>query len=357
MEHLELEKLSQRIMEAEELQELKSIREQTRTFFSREMDYQDPLQWNRVLNQTHDMLIKRTVMLAEELLMNRGAGAPPVPFSFILFGSGGRGEQTLWSDQDNGIIYEPSAEVDPNAIEEYFHLLVGTVLRGLQEVGYPPCEGNVVCTNSRWLKPRREWKRMIQEWMDEPNWEHVRYLLIFSDGRTVYGDSQLLHTVKEQMLHTLTENRDFPRVLLNNTLHHKVPMNIFGQIIKERYGEDAGGFDIKYGAYIPMVNSIRLLALMHGIGAHSTEERIHELEAVGQLTERMAGAWRTTLAGLLRMRSETPYAIDDGMITTRGKLSASYLQGEENRKRLKSILKSVKRIQKVVRYCILHDAL
>ena len=42
------------------------------------------------------------------MLEDEGFGKPPVPYAFILFGSGGRSEQTLWSDQDNGLIYEES---------------------------------------------------------------------------------------------------------------------------------------------------------------------------------------------------------------------------------------------------------
>ena len=61
-------------------------------------------------------------------------------------------------------------------------------------------------------------------------------------------------------------------------MHHKISLGVFGHLITERYGEDAGGFDIKYGAYIPIVNGIRLLAIQAGILATSTLERIKQLK-------------------------------------------------------------------------------
>lgn len=59
------------------------------------------------LNLFHDELIKKTVQLAMEKVQGDW-GDPPAPFAFFLMGSAGRFEQSVWSDQDHGIIFAGS---------------------------------------------------------------------------------------------------------------------------------------------------------------------------------------------------------------------------------------------------------
>lgn len=187
---------------------------------------------------------------------------------FILFGSGGRSEQTLWSDQDNGLVYGESEKHQEEEVEEYFIKLVDCILQGLDALGYPPCEGNVVSSNKQWRKPLTAYTQMMLEWLQEPEWENIRYLLIMADMRCIYGSQNLVDQLRGTILTYVQENSSVLNYLLSNTLHHKISLGVFGQLITERYGEDAGGFDIKYGAYIPIVNGIRLLAIKLELCTH-----------------------------------------------------------------------------------------
>ena len=38
-------------------------------------------------------------------------------------------------------------------LDDYFIKLVDCILRGLDVLGYPPCEGNVISSNTQWRKP------------------------------------------------------------------------------------------------------------------------------------------------------------------------------------------------------------
>src|SRR5690606_3811567 len=137
----------------------------------------------------HDALIRRAVCLSEEALARAGRGSPPVPYAYLLFGSGGRAEQTISSDQDSGLIYgNPRLGQDAAAVHAYYGELAERIVASLQAVGYPPCEGGVISTNPEWCDSLAGWQAKLDSWFGEAHWEVVRYLLIVADGRMVYGD-------------------------------------------------------------------------------------------------------------------------------------------------------------------------
>jgi CBS domain-containing protein len=313
----------QRIHQSRSLEQLRSLRDQIQTDLHERLLFSSIVEWLEVVNTVHDRIIHRTVMLSEIAAENEGMGKPPVAYAFILFGSGGRSEQTLWSDQDNGLIYEQHSD---EAVDQYFLHLAELIASGLETVGYPPCEGEVGASNAIWRKSDIRWREMIAGWFADGGWENVRQLLIVADARCVYGDEGLVNKLRSEYDELVADTPGILGVMLKNTLRHKVVLGPFGNLIREPYGEDAGGFDVKYGAYIPMVNAIRLLSIKQGIKSTSTNGRIEELsEFVGA---DLATKWGRTFEIILQLRSSTPYQLTEGQYTTRGKLQASSLTKE-----------------------------
>ena len=62
-----------------------------------------------------DAVIKRII----ELTISETT-PPPVNFSFICLGSEGRKEDTLFTDQDNAIVFSDVPKDQENAVSEYF---------------------------------------------------------------------------------------------------------------------------------------------------------------------------------------------------------------------------------------------
>jgi len=349
MEWHSSEWILQEIASARNIAELRAFRDQAHEAFQRRLLFSSPLDWNRDTNAFHDAVIRQVVAWAERRLLDEGAGSPPLPYAFLLFGSGGRSEQTLWSDQDNGLVYaDPQSEAERQAAETYYPRLADAIYTLLLSAGYPPCSGGVICTNGRWLKPLSAYRSMLLDWFGEPDWEHVRYLLITADLRAIYGDTSLADQIMDVFHQYLADKPEMLEYLLRNTLHHKVSIGLFGQLIKERYGEDAGGVDIKYGAYIPIVNGVRLLALEAGSRCTSTEERIRSLVLSQALEEELGDDFMEALAVALKLRSMTPFQIEDGHYTTRGKLSAEQLT-KERASELKLCLRIGNDLQKYVK--------
>ncbi|WP_160645200.1 DUF294 nucleotidyltransferase-like domain-containing protein [Chengkuizengella marina] len=301
-----------------------------------------------LINEIHDLFIQRTITLSEIELEDRGFGPPPVSYDFILFGSGGRFEQTLWSDQDNGLIYEDTNHDQKETIDAYFKELAVCIEQGLEKAGYPPCDGKVICTNSLWNKSLEEWVIKMNDWFEDPHWEHVRYLLILADSRSVYGEGKLVKKMKDIYLKKVTSTSTILDKMMHNTLHHKILLGVFGHLIKEQYGEKAGGLDIKYGAYIPMVNGIRLLSIEAEIFETSTLERIQKLKQLNVVPERYALEYESAFTHIFKLRFKTLYKEENGLYTSNGILKAKQLT-KDQREKLKSSLRIGNKLQKYIK--------
>jgi CBS domain-containing protein len=223
------------------------------------------------LNEFHDKLMKETVRIALKKVASEW-GKPPAHFAFFVMGSAGRMEQSVWSDQDHGIVYH-SATDD----QDYF-LKVGTeISKGLEEVGYAQCEGNVMASKALWCKSRDEWERQIIAWLEENDWESLRYFSTFFDSRVLVGDNELLFRLKELAFTKLEEEPFLYRRLYENVGFIKKGIGIFGQLLPEEKGQDAGTINLKQTIFFPYVNSLRLLALLEKITVASTLERFQRL--------------------------------------------------------------------------------
>ncbi|MGN7470734.1 DUF294 nucleotidyltransferase-like domain-containing protein [Brevibacillus sp. SAFN-007a] len=237
-----------------------------------------------VVNLIHDNLIRQGILLAVDALAKQGVGTPPVPFAFLQFGSGGRFEQAIVSDQDNGLVYEIPAhltEAEQERVHGYFQLLAATIVSGLEEVGYPPCQGNVTCLSPRWRGSVAQWSDQLDRWISHPIWENARYLLLASDVRVLYGESAIFAPVLDRFRQLLASNPFLLDRLVSNTLHYRVPLGLFGRVLPEVTGRFRGAINIKYGVYLPIVNCVRHFALAHGIFVSSTLERLGELAEKG----------------------------------------------------------------------------
>ncbi|UVI28057.1 DUF294 nucleotidyltransferase-like domain-containing protein [Paenibacillus spongiae] len=300
------------------------------------------------LNGMHDALIGRVIVLAEAEMARSGNGPPPVPYAYLLFGSGGREEQTLSSDQDSGLLYgDPKDESEKEAVSAYFESFAVIVVDLIKQLGYPPCDGGVMSTNSEWRLSLSEWKAKLNGWFEDPDWERVRYLLIVADGRCVYGDPMLMRSFQDFFFSDMLQNPVIVKHMRSNTMRHKVLIGVFGQLLREEYGQDAGSLDIKYGAYIPMVNAVRMMALQSGIRESSTLERISGLVRNEKLSAGEGAEIAEAFRLFLRLRLMTTERSVDGLLSNNGKLAGGRMS-KELIDELKSGLRIGKRLERRV---------
>ena len=106
-----------------------------------------------------------TIKVIENVI--RQIGKPPAKFVFMVTGSEGRKEQTLSTDQDNGIIYEDKANEQREMVREYFLDFAKRVSDDLNTIGFVYCKGEFMASNPKWTHSLSHWKRNYEEWINE----------------------------------------------------------------------------------------------------------------------------------------------------------------------------------------------
>jgi CBS domain-containing protein len=227
---------------------------------------------NEGLNDFHDEMMRSASKLAL-LHLEEKYGAPPCNFSWFVMGSGGRVEQGIISDQDHGLIYED----DNGDASSYFKKLGEELSNGLHHIGYPYCEGKIMSSNPLWCKSIVDWKSQLYYWMEDKSWESIRYLQIFYDSRSIVGKSEYVKELKQYIFKYQEQNHKLLQRFMDNIQHIKHSVGPLGQIYVESSGKYEGCIDLKKSAFLPYVNSIRLLAIKEGLIETSTLARIDRL--------------------------------------------------------------------------------
>jgi len=232
------------------------------------------------LNSFHDIVMLKVLDIAIERL---DLGKPPCHFCWFIAGSGGRYEQGIVSDQDHGIVFESFSEEN----EHYFLQLGKEISDGMAIVGYPYCNGMIMSSNPLWCKSLEQWKEQLHMWMEDGSWKSIRNLQIFFDSRCLYGEEEYVRYLKMYIFDYQSKNPYLLQRLIENIKHIKKAINPLGQLIVMNKGEHYGSIDLKYSAFIPYVNAIRVLSIKEGLLKTSTEERMKELAKIDHLTPLM----------------------------------------------------------------------
>ena len=202
-----------------------------------------------------------------------GEAAPPVPYCWLAFGSEARREQTLRTDQDNGLVYaDPPAELAPRA-GAYYARLAADAIRALISLGFPPCQGDFMASNPRWCQPASTWAGYFRRWMGEPTPEQVLDACIFFDVRPVVGPRSWARPCVS------SSRKRRPRSGSSCVCSPATsPTSVFPSRCSARSpcvaaGPQRGRVDVKMAGSLQLVGAARLHALALGLGETNTIDR------------------------------------------------------------------------------------
>ena len=216
-------------------------------------------------------------------------GDPGVPFSWLCFGSEGRREQTLFTDQDNGILFDAKDAVDAAMIRGRLLPLAQQINQSLALCGFSLCKGNIMAGNPELCLSRAEWARRFGSFIREATPENLLGSSIYFDLRVVWGDEQGCEQLRQGILDQVADNRLFQRMLAENALRQRPPVGRFRDFVLTRKGGEKATLDLKVQGLTPFVDGARLLALANGIHANNTLERLRQL-VVKEVIEPLDGA-------------------------------------------------------------------
>ncbi len=116
----------------------------------------------------NDTLLRRIAQWVEAEL-----GPPPAPWAWLVFGSEGRIEQTLITDQDNALVYADAARDS----RDWFQRFADEIGACLELAGFPRCPGGRMA--GRWHGTLSEWEREVHVCAEE----RPSFAAIFFDAR------------------------------------------------------------------------------------------------------------------------------------------------------------------------------
>ncbi len=301
------------------------------------------------LTRVNNDIYRRVLDACVRDLAAGGWGEPPKSACAIVMGSGGRGENFLFPDQDNGFIIADYPDEEHNSVDAYFTELAVRMSHDLDVVGIPYCNGFCMAVNPLWRKTLSQWIEQVRQWGRKGGVVAVRLADIFFDFQPVWGDEALAQTLRAHVTETVRANHFFLSRMYNEEADHNVALGFFGGLATEKDDEEhRGQVNLKHAGAIPLVESVRLLALREGIEATSTLDRIEALRVQGVLDERESDdlviAFRGLTYRLLRQQIDdfkadrkVSYFVDPGPLSKR------------DRDRMVQSLKAVDALRKRVR--------
>jgi len=225
-------------------------------------------EWIAMLN---DLVVQAAIDLAEAEI-----DIPLVPWCWLAFGSEGRLEQTLATDQDNGLIFACSADDDPDALRTGFLPFARRVNELLDACGFPLCKGEVMAGNPRWCLSLGEWRACFAGWMRSGTADDLLNATIFFDFRPLAGDWQLAAALQRWLLGLAADTPLFLRFMATNALRGGPPLGVIRDFSVDR---ETGLIDLKRDGSRLFVDAARIYALALGIGETATVSR---LQAAGE---------------------------------------------------------------------------
>jgi len=215
----------------------------------------------------------------------------------IVMGSEGRGEQTVRTDQDNGLIL--SEAVDQSMLDGFR----AEFTAALEEFGFPPCPGNVMVRNPFWSKTADEYIADFHRWVAAPDENAMMNVAIFYDAAAVAGRIDLLPRVKSALMESVRAEKVYLSRFAHAVEAFETPIGLFNNLI-----EKDGALDLKKGGVFPIVHGVRSLALEHGLEATSTVERIEQLVQANVLREDFGRDLKEAFYFLTTMRLDNQLA-------------------------------------------------
>ena len=255
----------------------------------------------QIVAELNDRIVVRVLALTAGALEETGEDAPPLRYCWLAFGSEARREQTLRTDQDNGLVYEdPPAHLAARAAE-YYAKLADAAIQGLVHVGFPRCPGDAMASNPTWCQPVSVWEGYFHRWMKEAGPEHVLTACIYFDARPVAGApavaARLLDAIREAPRH-----RAFLAYLARDVVERRMPLTVFGNVAVHRSGPHRGAVDLKGAGSLQLVGAGRLYGLFLALRETNTVDRIRAAAAQGVFEGSEAGEITDAYQHLMRLR-------------------------------------------------------
>jgi CBS domain-containing protein len=237
----------------------------------------------RLISRLNDQLTQRAIAIEAT-----GHGVELDGACWLALGSEGREEQTIATDQDNGLLLSDGIDAAERARMLAFAEAVNATL---DACGYPRCQGGIMAGNPRWCLTASEWRALFDGWIDRGDPESLLAASVFFDFRPLAGDASAAVALRTHVTAQAAGNARFLKQMSDNARRNGPPASWTGGLLDKLFAADAAEVDLKLHGTVPFVDGARLLALAHRVPVTGTAERLRALAEAGAVREAEARAW------------------------------------------------------------------
>ncbi len=273
LQRVDLVHLARTIRQASRVSTLASLRTDIRHLVESMLAHgASSTQITHIITLLNDHTVSRVIELSIE-----EHGDPGVPFTWLCFGSEGRREQTLHTDQDNGILFQAGSHEEAEGIRQRLLPLAEHINHALAECSFTLCKGNIMASNPELCLSQQEWAERFNKFIRSATPQNLLSSSIFFDFRVVWGEPAGAEDLFEAVLAKVADNTLFQRHLAQNALTNRPPIGRFRDFVVARSGAEKDTLDLKTQGLTPFVDGARVLALSHGVADCNTLERFRQL--------------------------------------------------------------------------------
>jgi CBS domain-containing protein len=239
-----------------------------------------------IISTLNDALTRKIIEL--EAARHRLDG---IKWCWLAFGSEGRYEQTISTDQDNGIVFAGAAPQSADEIRGRLLPFAQAVNRTLDACGYPLCKGNIMAGNPRICLSLDEWQRRFDDWIRNPAEQQLLDAVIFFDFRALVGSEELAEALRARLLDMASSRPAFLHALAHHALEVRPPLGLFSDFETDDVPGAPGTIDLKRSGARMFVDAARVFGLATAVAHTNTAQRLRLAgPALGMSNEEVASA-------------------------------------------------------------------
>jgi len=283
MQRLSLRQLSAAIRGAQDVATLAEAAQDIRRFARDLLTHGvGARQLTQLISHLNDVLTERLVlMLAENEGIDMGQAC------WLAFGSEGRSEQTIATDQDNGLVFLSD---DPERDRPRWLAFGRRVNEALDACGYPLCKGKVMAGEAECCMTPQEWTARFRHWMEHGAPQDLLRACIFFDFRALTGRVDLVPPMREEVTQQAARLPRFMKQMAENALNNRAPLGWLGGVETKKI-EGRAMLDLKFNGSMIFVDAARLYALAAGVAHTGTRERFEAVAKALNVQAHESEAW------------------------------------------------------------------
>ena len=286
LQRVGLVRLSRRMRQAPDLDTLVALGSEVQRlieqFFAQGLAAE---QVTQIITQLNDDTTRRVIELCLDAVET-----PLTPFTWLAFGSEGRQEQTVSTDQDNGLLFVTPPGQDTESLRIDLLTFAQRVNTALARCGFPLCAGGIMAGNPRWCLSLDEWRATFADWIQRGDAPVLLNATIFFDFRSLYGPEEPVHALRSWLNAEVRANRGFMRRMVENALGNRPPLGLLGDFVLSSTGT-GGTLDLKVNAAAPFVDAARILGLAAGSDTTNTVMRLRSAAAQWRMDSAEVESW------------------------------------------------------------------